>query len=61
MPSEASKPVLSVRGLAKSFSGKTVVSNVSFDIYLRDCRLGGRKRCRQIHHKEYDLWSTLAQ
>ncbi|MGL6312588.1 sugar ABC transporter ATP-binding protein [Vibrio sp. WXL103] len=33
MPSETCKPVLSVRGLAKSFSGKTVVSNVSFDIY----------------------------
>ena len=31
--SEQKKPVLSVRGLKKAFSGKTVVDNVSFDIY----------------------------
>lgn len=31
--SEQKQPVLSVRGLKKAFSGKTVVDNVSFDIY----------------------------
>lgn len=31
--SETKKPILSVRGLKKSFSGKTVVNNVSFDVY----------------------------
>ncbi|MFI3172319.1 MAG: sugar ABC transporter ATP-binding protein [Eubacteriales bacterium] len=31
--SEQKKPILSVRGLKKAFSGKTVVDNVSFDIY----------------------------
>ncbi len=31
--SEQKEPILSVRGLKKAFSGKTVVDNVSFDIY----------------------------
>ncbi len=31
--SEQKKPILSVRGLKKAFSGKTVVDNVSFDIF----------------------------